>query len=366
MFITHTNCITSIGNNLTATIESIKNEISGISPSNKFAQLGTIYTSQLDDSLLQDINTLYFSRLEKYLIEVIKPLIDKKPISEKSVLIISSTKGNISNLTNTLTNPSEVNLGMMAKRINKYLGFKTEPIVVSNACVSGLQAISVAKRMLEFDYCDEVYIIAGDEISDFVLSGFMSFQAMSDQPCRPYDIDRNGINLGEAVTAMRISKSKQEALVEILADSTINDANHISGPSRTGEGLYRSIYNILQQTNIDKYAIDFISSHGTATVYNDQMEAIAFDRLKLNHIPIFSLKGYFGHTLGAAGLLETIISIECMKQQIIPRSLGFQTLGDFPFINVTTNTIKKQSNVFMKTASGFGGTNAAILFKNII
>ncbi|MDO4727385.1 MAG: hypothetical protein Q4B43_00090 [Bacteroidota bacterium] len=189
---------------------------------------------------------------------------------------------------------------------------------------------------------------------------------MSDQPCRPYDIDRNGINLGEAVTAMRISKSKQEALVEILADSTINDANHISGPSRTGEGLYRSIYNILQQTNIDKYAIDFISSHGTATVYNDQMEAIAFDRLKLNHIPIFSLKGYFGHTLGAAGLLETIISIECMKQQIIPRSLGFQTLGDFPFINVTTNTIKKQSNVFMKTASGFGGTNAAILFKNII
>ncbi|MDO4727386.1 MAG: hypothetical protein Q4B43_00095 [Bacteroidota bacterium] len=167
MFITHTNCITSIGNNLTATIESIKNEISGISPSNKFAQLGTIYTSQLDDSLLQDINTLYFSRLEKYLIEVIKPLIDKKPISEKSVLIISSTKGNISNLTNTLTNPSEVNLGMMAKRINKYLGFKTEPIVVSNACVSGLQAISVAKRMLEFDYCDEVYIIAGDEISDF-------------------------------------------------------------------------------------------------------------------------------------------------------------------------------------------------------
>lgn len=366
MYITHTNCITPLGNDLETTFQNVKNKISGIKLSDKFAHLGKIYTGELNYKIVLNNSIENFSRLEKYLLAAIKPIVDCQPISDKSALIISSTKGNIAHLFDTSSNPSEVNLGKMAERIGKYLGFKTQPIVISNACVSGLQAISIAKRILEFSDYSDVYVIAGDEVSEFVISGFMSFQAMSNKPCKPYDANREGINLGEAVAAIRISKSNQNALVKIIGDSTINDANHISGPSRTGEGLYLSILKATQQANIQKDTIGFISSHGTATLYNDQMEAIAFDRLNLHQVPIFSLKGYFGHTLGAAGLLETIISIESMKQKIIPCSLGFENLGELPFVTILTDTTKQKTNIFLKTASGFGGTNTAILFENII
>jgi 3-oxoacyl-[acyl-carrier-protein] synthase-1 len=111
--------------------------------------------------------------------------------------------------------------------------------------------------------------------------------------------------------------------------------------------------------------IDYISAHGTATIFNDEMEAIAFDRLGLSETPLNSLKGYFGHTLGASGLLETIIGMHSLHQNTLFRSLGFETLGTSRALNVIKGTKQRELDIFLKTASGFGGSNTAAVFRKV-
>jgi 3-oxoacyl-[acyl-carrier-protein] synthase-1 len=186
---------------------------------------------------------------------------------------------------------------------------------------------------------------------------------MSDAPCQPYSANRTGVNLGEATAAVLVTSEKEHAKVEIVGDGSINDANHISGPSRTGEGLFRSIQSAMNEANITSSTIDYISAHGTATPFNDEMEAIAFNRLGLQQVPVNSLKGYYGHTLGASGLLETVIGIESMLQNKLFVSLGFDDMGVSEPINVIQNNEEKTVQYFLKTASGFGGCNTAVVFK---
>jgi 3-oxoacyl-[acyl-carrier-protein] synthase-1 len=143
--------------------------------------------------------------------------------------------------------------------------------------------------------------------------------------------------------------------------SVSNDANHISGPSRTGEELWLAIRRSLEQSGMDAADIDFISAHGTATRYNDEMEAKAFHLASMEHIPLNSLKGYYGHTLGAAGILESIITIHSMKENIIFPTLGYSTPGTEMPVNVVSEIRKSNLRRTLKTASGFGGCNAALI-----
>jgi 3-oxoacyl-[acyl-carrier-protein] synthase-1 len=212
---------------------------------------------------------------------------------------------------------------------------------------------------------DDAFVVAGDIVSEFVLSGFNSFQAMSNEPCRPYSKNRTGVSLGEATAAVLVTSNKENAKVVILGDGSINDANHISGPSRTGEGLVRSIESAMKEANIDSDSINYISAHGTATPFNDEMEAIAFSRMGLESTPVNSLKGYYGHTLGASGLLETVIGIQSLLDNRLFASLGFDEMGVSKPINIIEKTENKELNCFLKTASGFGGCNTAVIFEKI-
>jgi len=211
-----------------------------------------------------------------------------------------------------------------------------------------------------------VIIVSGDLVSEFILSGFTSFQAISDKPCKPFSINRTGINIGEAVASVIVSAKKNKNAIQIMGAASCNDANHISGPSRTGEGLFRSVKLALKEADISTMDIDYISAHGTATNYNDEMEAVAFERLKMLQTPINSLKGYYGHTLGASGLLETIIGIESLNNNTLIASEGFDELGVSQPINVIEKTTKKDLNILLKTASGFGGCNTAVIYKKIV
>src|SRR5690606_13531519 len=232
--------------------------------------------------------------------------------------------------------------------------------IISNACISGALAIEFARRLLQSDKYEDAVVSGADEVSKFILSGFESFQAVSDSVCKPFDKDRNGINLGEAIAAVYLTKIPTRNSVKILECGTFNDANHISGPSRTGEGLFRSIQKALENSPVE---IDFISAHGTATLYNDEMESIAFHRCELSEIPTHSLKAYFGHTLGASGILETILSLHSLKNnQLIP-SLGFENQGTTHPVNIIRTAQKKELKTFLKTASGFGGSNIATVFQ---
>lgn len=309
-----------------------------------------------------------YTRLERLFILALQELISQYdiPLSSRTLVVLATTKGNIGLLHRPDAGfPQErVNLSVMAGAIQYHLGFESRFLVLSNACISGALAISVAHQLLQHDdRYDQAIVVGGDELSRFIVSGFEAFQALASEPCRPFDRDRKGLNLGEAIAAVYLSKVPSHKAIRILGVGSYNDANHISGPSRTGEGLYRSIGHALSAAG--RPSLDFISAHGTATAYNDEMEAIAFHRCGVGEVPTHSLKGYFGHTLGASGLLETILGIHSLHNNRLIPSIGFREQGTTETLNIITKSISAPLRTFLKTASGFGGCNIASVFQNV-
>jgi 3-oxoacyl-[acyl-carrier-protein] synthase-1 len=207
--------------------------------------------------------------------------------------------------------------------------------------------------------------VGADVISKFVLSGFQSFQAISTGHCKPFDINRTGINSGEGAATIVLSSLPQGAAIKITGGSVSNDANHISGPSRTGQELCIAINKAISDADLSEKDINYISAHGTATLYNDEMEALALNLANLQSVPVNSLKGYYGHTLGAAGLIESVVAVHSMKEDIVLPSIGFSEMGVSKPINISTGLQKLSLTHCLKTASGFGGCNAAIIFSKV-
>ncbi|WP_400071738.1 beta-ketoacyl-[acyl-carrier-protein] synthase family protein [Zobellia russellii] len=377
VYLSHNNIVSAYGFDSASAVDSIKNEVTGLTLVDDSKVLPNPFYSSLihQENLESEFQKLdskeAHTRLEQILLVSLADTLKKSGIelTERVGLIVSTTKGNIDVL--DADSPFDENrayLGELGKKIETFFGFKNEAIVLSNACVSGVLALAVAKRLIHQERYDHVFVVAGDLVSKFILTGFNSFQALSESPCRPYCKTRAGINIGEVGCSILVTKDKAylvDESVQIIGEATCNDANHISGPSRTGEGLYRSIVSAMEQAKVDADAIDYISAHGTATMYNDEMEAIAFNRANLQNTPLNSLKGYFGHTLGASGLLETIIGMHSLHTNTLFASPGFQELGVSQPLNIITKTTPKESHIFLKTASGFGGCNTAAIFKKV-
>ena len=327
-----------------------------------------LHSSQ-DEHLLVASDDRY-TKFEKLLIRSIQEALKNTavdPGSGETVFVISTTKGNISLLeTEKLSDvlQQRIALHTSAKLVQQYFKNPNKPVIISNACISGLTAMLTAKRLLESGRYRHAVVAGADVISKFILSGFQSFQAVSDQPCRPFDEKRNGVTLGEgAATVILSTDDKLQTKALFASGAGSNDANHISGPSRTGEELCLAINKALHQAHVDAGDIGFVCAHGTATVYNDEMEAKAFSLAKLDKAPVNSLKGFYGHTLGAAGLLETILSIESLQQNIVLPTAGYKNKGVTSNVNICAEKQPHNSAAFLKTASGFGGCNAAVVFK---
>ena len=375
-YLSYNNIFSSLGFDSETVVENIAYGVTGLQQYNDTALLPEPFCASMiaSEDLEKEFSSIgdasKFTKLEKMMIISLKKVIDASKISlnEKVGLIISTTKGNIDVLDKESDFPeSRAYLSELGNTIRDFFGFKNEAVVLSNACVSGILAISAAKRFISENKYDHIFITSGDILTKFILSGFNSFQALSAEPCRPYDKDRVGINLGEVAASILVTSEKKnlsKEAVEILGDGTCNDANHISGPSRTGEGLYRSVKAAMKEANIIASEIDYVSAHGTATYFNDEMEAIAFNRLGLENVPMNSLKAYFGHTLGASGLLETIVGMHSMSQNILFSSKGFTELGVSENINIIKINTPKTLDTFLKTASGFGGCNTAVILKS--
>lgn len=370
IFITADSLITPFGIGSELAFDKIKSGETAVKKHSNFKlSPNDFYASLIDenDQWFAGLNLdESFTRLEKLIVLCLKNLISTENIklTKKTLVVLSSTKGNISVLENPEFNfPNErALLTSLTQKIENYFKLKNQIQIVSNACISGSLAIEFTRRLLQSEEFENAIVIGADEVSKFILSGFESFQAVSDSVCKPFDRDRNGINLGEAIAAVYLTKVPTENSVKILGSGTFNDANHISGPSRTGEGLFRSIQKAMGNSEVE---IDFISAHGTATLYNDEMESIAFHRSGLSEIPTNSLKAYFGHTLGASGLLETVLSIHSLKNNALIPSLGFENQGTTYPVNLIRKAENKELKTFLKTASGFGGSNIASVFEKV-
>lgn len=279
-----------------------------------------------------------------------------------TIFIISSTKGDIDAIKGD--DPAKgANLFESSKKVRDYFGNPNTPVVLSNACISGSLALLLAKRLINAGLYNNAIVSGCDVLSDFVTTGFSSLQAISPELCKPFDADRKGINMGEAAATLIISKAQGKSVVSISGGATSNDANHISGPSRTGEELAIAIRKALEDSELKTSDIDFINAHGTATLFNDEMEANAFNHAGMSEVPLNSLKGYYGHTLGAAGCVESVLSIESLLSNELIKSLGYQKSGVTKNVNIIQSADKKPLRNFLKTASGFGGCNAVLVFE---
>ncbi|MDB5118591.1 MAG: beta-ketoacyl synthase [Mucilaginibacter sp.] len=370
VYIVSDNIYSPIGTTTAENFERIKQGLSGIKQHNDPALADEpVYVSLFEKSDIINDNSLIYTKFERLLIASVKDALKDSgidAINDKTILIVSSTKGNISLLETDANNPelkSRIAMHRSAKLIAAYFGFVNQPLVVSNACISGIMAILTGMRLIQSGQYENAVIVGADVITKFVLSGFQSFQAISQKPCRPFDQDRTGITLGEgAATMVLSSNAKYASRIKVLGGAVSNDANHISAPSRTGAELKQAIEKTLIDAGLNTADIDLISAHGTATSYNDEMEAKAIALAGLANVPLNSLKGYYGHTLGAAGLIESIISIQSLKQNMILPTLGFESMGVTNPINVCTTLTSVALKTCLKTASGFGGCNAAVVF----
>ena len=283
--------------------------------------------------------------------------------SPRTLLVISTTKANIDYLSAAdyaILQPAE-----SAKRIASLLGITTPPLVVCNACISGVAAIVTAQRLLDCGSYDTAIVVGCDVISHFVVSGFQSLKAMSPEPCRPFDIERIGLNLGEAAATMILSNSLTSHLSpltskvwSIVRGAIRNDAYHISSPSPKGEGCANAIRYVTE--GVDSKTLSVLNAHGTATMYNDQMESVAIAAAGLSDVPMNSLKGYYGHTLGTSGILETIITMHSVAHGELLGTRGFSEIGVSGRVNISSQPMPISKQSFVKVISGFGGCNAAV------
>ena len=307
--------------------------------------------------LFEDFETLTLRSAQKAIANAQLELKGKR-----TAFILSSTKGNIE---------ENISLADSAQRIASQLGIDAKPIVVCNACISGLSALILGNRLIDSGLYDAAIVCGCDTPRQFILSGFQSLKALSPEPCRPFDMERMGLNLGEAAATLILSKNSIQGNSWRMGDGFIrNDAFHISTPSKTADGLYLSLQRTLESftkeissacKQIDlKEHLAFINAHGTATLFNDQMESVAIGRAGLSELPANAYKSFWGHTMGAAGILETIISMKAIDDDTILGTRGFSELGVSGKMNICAENRPTDKKGFIKMLSGFGGCNATI------
>lgn len=314
--------------------------------------------------LFEDFETLALKSAQKAIANAQKTMgnaqLELK--GKRTAFILSSTKGNIE---------ENISLADSAQRIASQLGIDSQPIVVCNACISGLSALILGNRLIDSGLYDAAIVCGCDTPRQFILSGFQSLKALSPEPCRPFDMERMGLNLGEAAATLILSKNPIQGNSWRMGDGFIrNDAFHISTPSKTADGLYLSLQRTLESftkeisstcKQIDMKAhLAFINAHGTATLFNDQMESVAIGRAGLSDLPANAYKSFWGHTMGAAGILETIISMKAIDDDTILGTRGFSELGVSGKMNICAENRPTDKKGFIKMLSGFGGCNATI------
>ena len=323
--------------------------------------------SLFSDEQMERMMRQGFSRFESLVIESVERSLQNVKFDHAAddvIFILSTTKANVELLDAANQDEPLLYPGVAAQRIARHIGFTTQPVVVCNACISGVAALRLASSLLNAGTYRYAVVCGADVQSAFIVSGFQSLKALSADACRPFDIERIGLNLGEAAATMVLTSDKNfpqqaERYWQISSVSVRNDAYHLSSPSKTADGAFLALKDVLDGFDTENLA--FINLHGTATMFNDQMEAVALRRAGLTDIPANGLKGYYGHTMGAAGVLETILSMAAADEGIVLGTRGYEELGVSAQLNISPCNRTTKKTAFVKMISGFGGGNAALL-----
>ena len=239
---------------------------------------------------------------------------------------------------------------------------------VSAACISGLLAIQQGVSLVQRNLADLVFVVGVDLVSHFVLAGFTALKSLDPDGCRPFDRARIGLSLGEGAGALVLVRQDLLSSADLLLVrgwGTSNDANHLTGPSRDGSGLALAISRALAKAQATPDSINYLHMHGTGTPYNDAMESLALRAVFGDRVPPFSSsKGMLGHTLGAAGVLETILCLIAVHAHTLPGTPRLRERDPVaPDSLLAVPQPATQLRRILKVNCGFGGTNSALVLE---
>jgi 3-oxoacyl-[acyl-carrier-protein] synthase II len=250
------------------------------------------------------------------------------------------------------------------------LGLNNRGLEVNAACASSTVGLALAARMVSSSQAPSVLVCAADIISRFIYTGFAAMRALSPTVCRPFDLKRDGLLIGEGAAAILVcNRETAEAqgrapLAALTGWGIANDANHITGPAPDGAGLIRAIRSALRYSHLAVEEIEAFCAHGTGTVYNDAMELTALESIfGLRRFPVFSVKGAVGHTMGAAGGLEAAVAIRGLCEGTAPATAGLVKVEERGAGRLSSGPQPFAGNNILSTNSGFGGCNAALIFQ---
>ncbi|NOQ37191.1 MAG: beta-ketoacyl-ACP synthase [Methylococcaceae bacterium] len=244
------------------------------------------------------------------------------------------------------------------------LGLTGACFAISTACSSGAKAIAAGQRLIDNNVCDAVLVGGVDTLCRLTLRGFNSLDLISPEPCKPMDANRSGISIGEAAGLLVLEKQSDDNqhCPQLLAVGESSDAHHMSHPHPEGLGAKLAMESALNLAGLEASSIDYLNLHATATKINDAVEAKAVYSVFADKLPCSGTKGITGHTLGAAGALETIITLLALEQQFIPATTGLQTLDPDCQCQVLTKPLLNQPlKITMSNSFGFGGNNASVI-----
>ena len=239
-------------------------------------------------------------------------------------------------------------------------------LTVTNACTSGADAIGLALDLISTGQCQCVVCGGADALSLVPHTGFARLMIYSDQPCRPFDRDRKGLNLGEGAAALVLESAEHAqkrgaaVLGRVLGYGGASDAHHFTAPHPEGRGLASAIRSALRQAGLRAEDMAFVNAHGTSTLENDRVEGRLL-RTLLPGVPVWASKGGTGHTLGAAGALEAVLTLAALRSGSVPASLGFFNIDPEIGFAPTQSLLPVSSPYALSTSLGFGGGNAALV-----
>jgi 3-oxoacyl-[acyl-carrier-protein] synthase II len=359
--------VTALGKDLDTLWESLLGCESGIRPVTRFRTKG--YNSGaaacIEDMKPSGTRSMAYELLDRLLVMT-------KPVPADSYLITASTKAGIDSMERSIRGiPADTDdclISHVSHYISERLNLAGESLHISAACTSSAIALARGAALIELGRADSVLVCCYDIVTEFVFSGFCALQAMSPVPCMPFDRSRKGMSIGEGAAAIllmsgeRARKEGMSALGVVSGWAVSNDAFHITAPDMDGSGLILAMGKALQKSGIPIDEVSAICAHGTGTVYNDSMELRAFRKMfGARNLPVFSVKGAIGHTMGAAGGIEAAICLKAIASGIVPPTTGLKEPDAEAHGLVSNQPVVKACNYMLSTNSGFGGVNSAII-----
>jgi len=257
-------------------------------------------------------------------------------------------------------NPSMHHIQAIANVLSEHFSFYDD-ISFSTACTSSANAIGYAHEVLAKGLYDNALVVGVDSLAKTTVGGFLTLGVLSSEPCKPFDVSRNGMNVAEAIACVLLECAPRKNAIEVCGVGYSSDAYHMTHPHPDGEGAIAAMSNALESASVNATEIDYINAHGTGTIANDNAEANAIMSLFPHKPYVSSTKSVTGHTLGAAGALEAIVACMVIEKQIVPQNTFLQRAENenihFPLHSVSCPVKYVLSNSF-----AFGGNNCSLLF----